>query len=309
MALSAVVAAAAYSVYAGQSSTSVTATSGPAAGVTDLSSKGDLGMPADRGGHPEDHSGGRAVNVRRAPAVQPAQSPAAGTQPLSPAGLLVADRAVPQAVPPPGDPAQPAPEAKPAPRGESPLDRELQRVIDGGPLADPLNDDKPVGDEPVSDDPLVDEPLSDEPIVDVPMPDEPVTDEPVTDEPVTDEPVTDQPTDEPVDEPADPIDEPADPIDEPADPIDAPADPIDVPAEPQPEDSAEPQSEPQPEQPAQPQPDLPANPAPAADPDGGLDDTAVGMLDQTDLGAAVDETDQVVSQGPDVAHPPDKPGP
>jgi hypothetical protein len=222
--LSAVVAAAAYGVYTGQSSTSVQTTGESVANLPDLSTKAGAEPPSDRGARPthDQPAKGAAAASSKATALP------AGVPEIQAVAREVRQPEAPQAAPAPPTPDPDSDNAG----GDNALDRELERVIDNGGPAAPKR--PPADGKPVSGDPSIDAPVD---LIDPgPRPDM-------------------------------------------GTPPEAPEPPAPAPATPA-------------------SPVTPATPAAPADPDSGLDDTAAGGLDQTDLGTPVDETDQAGSTPP-----------
>jgi hypothetical protein len=228
--LSAVVAAAAYGVYTGQSNTSVRTTGESVASLPDLSTKAGAELPSDRGARPAHGQPAKGA----AAASSKASAPPAGVPEIQAAARGVHQPEAPQAAPPPPTPDPGGDNAG----GDNALDRDLQRVIDNGGPAAPKR--PPADGKPVSGDPSVDAPVD---LIDPgPQPDTTPPGAPET-----------------------------------------------------------PPAAPEPPAPA------PATPAAPADPDSGLDDTAAGGLDQTDLGTPVDETDEAGSTPPPPAATPAPP--
>ena len=163
--LSAVVAAAAYGVYTGQSSTSVHTTGESVAGLPDFSTKGGGGLSTDHGARPAHEQ--PAKSAPSAPSVISAPSVAV------PEVQTVA-REVRQPSSPPATPPQPRPDkggdntGGDNAGGDDALDRELQRVIDNGPLAPgrPPADGKPVDGDPSVDAPVDLTPATEDPAED-----------------------------------------------------------------------------------------------------------------------------------------------
>ena len=252
--LSAAVAIGAYGVYAGKSDTSVTTAGEPVDGTTSLLPKAHAGVP--RGPRP----GSAGERPDRHPAHGAAAAPGlvAGAS-AEASGVLAPLAALPRVQAVDRDLRQPeaSPVAPPNPDPGSPdgLDRELQRLIDGGPPVAP--DDQPAEGRPA--------------------PGAPVD--------LLEDPAAPQPADPAPPQPADPA-PPAQP--QPAPDDDSPP-PPDEDAQPAPDQDPPPAPAP-PETEAP--PTTPTSPATPADPEAGLDDTPVGVLDQSDLGTPVDEGDQ-----------------
>ena len=244
--LSAAVAIAAYGVYAGKSDTSVTTAGEPVDGTTSLLPKAHAGVP--RG--PRPGSAGERRDRHPAHEAAAASGLVAGAS-ADASGVLVPPAALPrvQAVDRELRQPQASPVAPPNPDPGSPdgLDRELQRLIDGGPPVAP--DDQPAEGRPA--------------------PGAPVD--------LLEGPAAPQPAD------------PAPPAQPQPAPDDDPPLPPDEDAQPAPDQ--DPQPAPTPPE-AEAPPTTPASPATPADPDAGLDDTPVGVLDQSDLGTPVDEGGQ-----------------
>jgi hypothetical protein len=251
--LSAAVAAGAYGVYTGQSSTSVTTTGEPVAGLPDFSANAGGGLPTDHGARPAHDRPAQGA----AAAAPKASAPLRGVPDIHAVARDVSQSVPPQATPPPST-ANPGGDD---PGGDDALDRELQRVIDNEGPAAPKR--PPADGKPIDGDPSVDAPVD------------------LLDDPGVPQPDTGTSPEVPEAPPA------------------APEPPAATPAPP-----ATPASPADPETPASPAvPETPASPAVPADPDSGLDDSAAGGLDQSDLGTPVDETDQAASAPPADAAP------
>jgi hypothetical protein len=225
--LSAAIAAGAYGVYTGQSSTSLKSTGESVADVPSLSMEPGADLPRHGAAKPARDQAVRPPSGRAGEGPGFATGVSAAQLGSSPPRVAEPDApAVEREVGQPGTPRAIPPKPSPAPGDDDALDRELQRVIDQGlPVApkSPPSDEEPVDGTPV-------------------------------------------------------IDEPVDLIEEPGTPA--------------PDTQPEPEEEPQTTPPAN-----PANPAAPAD-DTALDDTAVGGLDDSDLGAPVDETEQNADAAP-----------
>jgi hypothetical protein len=156
--LSAAIAAGAYGVYTGQSSTSLRSTGESVADFPSLSMKPGADLPrhdAAKPAHdqaerqPSGHAGtgpGFATGVS-------ATQPAASSPRIAEPDVQAVEREVGQ----PGTPRVRPPKPDPTPGGGNALDRELQRVIDKGlPVApkSPPSDEEPVDGAPVSDEPV-----------------------------------------------------------------------------------------------------------------------------------------------------------
>ena len=180
--LSVAIAAGAYGVYTGQSSTSLKSTGESVADFPSLSMKPGSDLPRHGGAkpapdqaarQPSGHAGEGPGFATGVSATQPAASSPRTAEPDAPA----VEREVRQ----PGTPRAIPPKPSPAPGDDDALDRELQRVIDQGlPVApeSPPSDEEPVDGTPVSDEPvdLIEEPGAPEP--DAQKPDtQPVPDE------------------------------------------------------------------------------------------------------------------------------------
>jgi hypothetical protein len=163
--LSAAIAIAAYGVYAGKSDTSVTTAREPVDGTLSLSPKGHAGVanhsrPGPAGERPDQHPDRGAVAAPGLVAVASADRP----------GVLAPPAIVPTLQPVDRQPREPqgSPVAPPDPGTGAPdaLDRELQRLIDGGPPVAP--DDQPAEGRPAPGAPvdLLDDPAP-------PAPDDP----------------------------------------------------------------------------------------------------------------------------------------